>query len=158
MNAKNAVTDLLRAYRSRDAKQIEAALHPNAVWIAPRGNATAVALGQCDATDAGAPDGSMNLDRKKIAAFIAHNLDRLFRNVNIEMRSIVAEGNTVVIEQRFSATLPNGRSYVNDYCFVYEVEEGKVRTIREYMDTRGGWAQIFEGASNPGPLLPFLES
>jgi len=46
----------------------------------------------------------------------------------------------VIVEHRLSATLPNGRPYVNDYCFVYEVRDGKAWRIREYMDTRGGWA------------------
>ncbi|HEY2557073.1 MAG TPA: hypothetical protein VGI08_08195, partial [Diaminobutyricibacter sp.] len=60
-----------------------------------------------------------------------------------EFRSMVAEGDIVFTEHRLSATLPNGRSYVNDYCFAYEVLGGKVMKIREYMDTRGGWAQVF---------------
>jgi hypothetical protein len=41
---------------------------------------------------------------------------------------------------------------VNDYCFVYEVRDGKVWRIREYMGTRGGWAQVF-GDSEPAQLL-----
>jgi ketosteroid isomerase-like protein len=61
----------------------------------------------------------------------------------------------VVVEHRLSATLPNGRSYVNDYCFVYEVRDSKVWRIREYMDTRGGWAQAF-GDSEPVQLLEFV--
>ena len=51
-----------------------------------------------------------------------------------------------------SATLPNGRPYVNDYCFAYEVADGRVTAIREYMDTRGGWAQVF-GCDSPEVLL-----
>jgi ketosteroid isomerase-like protein len=65
-----------------------------------------------------------------------------------------AEGDVVVVEHRLSATLPNGRPYVNDYCFVYEVRDGKVLRIREYMDTRGGWAQVF-GEGEPVQLIEF---
>ncbi len=71
-----------------------------------------------------------------------------------EFRTVTAEGNVVVVEHRLSATLPNGRPYVNDYCFVYEVRDGKVRRIREYMDTRGGWAQVF-GEDEPAQLIEF---
>lgn len=57
--------------------------------------------------------------------------------------------------QRCRRTEANGRSYVNDYCFVYEVRDGKVWRIREYMDTRGGWAQVF-GEDDPVQLLEFV--
>ncbi|MEX3948456.1 hypothetical protein AB4Y40_12010 [Paraburkholderia sp. EG287B] len=42
-----------------------------------------------------------------------------------------------------SSRLPNGRNYSNDYCFVYEVKDWQVAAIRECMDTRGGWVQVF---------------
>ncbi len=28
----------------------------------------------------------------------------------------------------------NGKPYENEYCFVYEIENGKIRRIREYVD------------------------
>jgi ketosteroid isomerase-like protein len=30
----------------------------------------------------------------------------------------------------------NGKQYENEYCFVFELENGKVRRIREYLDTQ----------------------
>lgn len=42
----------------------------------------------------------------------------------------------------------------DDYCFVYEVRDGKVRRIREYMDTRGGRMQVF-GVGGPVQLIEF---
>jgi len=33
------------------------------------------------------------------------------------------------------------------------VVEGRVSGIREYMDTRGGWVQMF-GDAAPGPIVP----
>jgi hypothetical protein len=69
----------------------------------------------------------------------------------VTARSMVGEGNVVLAEHRMSATLPNGRPYVNDYCFAYEVADGRVTVIREYMDTRGGWLQVFGG--DPPDLL-----
>jgi hypothetical protein len=92
------------------------------------------------------------LDRDAIVAFMAHDYPRFFTNVTFEPRSMICEGNMVVTEHRMSATLPNGRPYVNDYCFAYEVADGQVTAIREYMDTRGGWLQAF-GADSPEVLL-----
>ncbi len=155
MSPKETVTALYAAYASGDPKQISDLLHEDVVWVAPAGNATQAALGM-GSTQAGAPNGSNNLGRHTIVQFMAHNFGRLFKNVTNEFRSMVCEGKLVVTEHRFSAVLANGRPYVNDYCFAYEVRDGKVSQIREYMDTRGGWAQVF-GDAEPVPLLDFIE-
>src|SRR5690348_1320583 len=55
--------------------------------------------------------------REAIVAFMAYNFARFFGGVDNEFRTVVAEGDVVVVEHRLSATLPDGRPYVNDYCF-----------------------------------------
>jgi ketosteroid isomerase-like protein len=154
MDSKQTVLALYGAYSVGDAEKISDLLHDEVVWTAPAGNATQVALGLGRSEDAGPPCGANDLDRDAIVAFMAHNFARFFGNVENTFRTIVAEGEVVVVEHRLSATLPNGRAYVNDYCFVYEVRDGTIWRIREYMDTRGGWAQVF-GESEPVPLLEF---
>ena len=156
MNPRETVAALYVAYASGDAARISGLLHEDVVWVAPPGNATQVALGLGEADDAGAPDGSNDLGHRAIVQFMAHNFPRFFKNPKNEFRAMVADGPIVFAEHRLSATLPNGRSYVNDYCFAYDVGDGKVRSIREYMDTRGGWAQVF-GKEEPGTLLQFVE-
>jgi uncharacterized protein len=143
MDSKQTVMALYGAYASADAETIEGLLHDEVVWIAPAGNATQVALGLGRPEDAGPPRGANDLDRDAIVTFMAYNFARFFGDVENDFRTVVAEGEVVVVEHRLSATLPNGRSYVNDYCFVFEVRDGKVWRIREYMDTRGGWEQVF---------------
>ncbi len=174
MDSKQTVMALYGAYATGDAEKISDLLHDEVVWTAPAGNATQVALGLGRPEDAGPPNGSNDLDRDAIVAFMAYNFARFFGDVDNSFRTVVAESDVVVVEHRLSATLPNGRPYVNDYCFVYEVRNGKVWRIREYMDTRGGWVQVFrEGepvqlvefvvgpvehntyaATSPGPNLP----
>ncbi|MEQ1686187.1 MAG: nuclear transport factor 2 family protein [Burkholderiaceae bacterium] len=156
MSPKETVIALYAAFGSGDPERIAALLHKDVVWVAPPGNATQVALGLGNSEDAGAPDGSNNLGHRQIVQFMAHNFSRFFRNPGNEFRAMVAEGNVVFAEHRISATLPNGRPYVNDYCFAYEVSDGKIHHIREYMDTRGGWAQVF-GEEAPKTLLEFVE-
>ena len=155
MDSKQTVMALYGAYSTGDAKKIRGLPHEEVVWVAPAGNATQVALGLGRPEDAGPPCGANDLDRDAIVAFMAHNFARFFGGVDNSFRTIVAEDEVVVVEHRLSATLPNDRSYVNDYCFVYEVRDGKVRRIREYMDTRGGWAQVF-GDDEPATLLEFV--
>jgi ketosteroid isomerase-like protein len=145
MNAKETVRGLYAAYAAGDPDRIAALLHPDVVWVAPAGNATQVALGLGSADNAGPPRGLNDLDRDAIVAFMANDYPRFFANVAFELRSMVSEGDLVLTEHRLSATLPNGRPYVNDYCFAYEVADGRVTAIREYMDTRGGWLQVFGG-------------
>ena len=131
---KETVLAAWAAFGSRDPDQITAAFTPDAVWIAPVGNATATALGEA----------SGRLDRDTIARFISTRLDRLFvSDMSVEVTKLIAEGQTVMIEQRFRATLVNGRAYDNAYCFVFEVEGEQVREMREYMDTLGGQTQVF---------------
>ena len=88
-------------------------------------------------------------------AFMAYNFARFFGGAGDGFRTVVADGDVVVVEHRPSAALPDSRPYVNDYCFVYEVRDGRVWRIREYMDTRGGWAQVF-GEGEPGQLIEFI--
>jgi ketosteroid isomerase-like protein len=155
MDSKQTVMALYGAYASRDAKKIDDLLHDEVVWSAPAGNATQVALGLGRPEDAGPPRGANDLDRDAIVTFMAYNFSRFFGDVKNDFRTVVAEGDVVVAEHRLSATLPNGRSYVNDYCFVFEVREGKVWRIREYMDTRGGWEQVF-GEGEPLQLVEYI--
>jgi uncharacterized protein len=58
--------------------------------------------------------------------------------VTIEFRTVIAEGDTVVVEERMRATLPSGRPYDVDYCFVFELRDGLIHRVREYLDTRRG--------------------
>lgn len=145
MHAKETVQALYAAYAAGDPERIRALLDPDVVWVAPAGNATQVALGLGNPDDAGPPQGLNDLDRDAIVAFMAYDYPRFFTDVAFQPRSMVGEGDVVLTEHRMSATLPNGRPYVNDYCFAYEVADGRVTAIREYMDTRGGWLQVFGG-------------
>ena len=74
-------------------------------------------------------------------------MHRLFSEVDIAFRGVHADGAVVIVEERMRATLPGGKHYENDYCFVFTVGGGRIREVREYMDTRKGWRMVFgEGA------------
>jgi hypothetical protein len=51
------------------------------------------------------------------------------------------------------ATLPNGRPYELDYCFVFELQGGQIRRVREYMDTLNGWHQVFGTTPPDHPMV-----
>ena len=48
----------------------------------------------------------------------------------------IADDNYVVVETRGKATTKSGRPYNNKYCWVFRIEEGKVKEVTEYMDTQ----------------------
>lgn len=89
---------------------------------------------------------------EQIARFIAHEFGRLFvADVAIDFRTMAAAGDLVLVEERMRATLVNGRSYDLAYCFVFVVAGGRIAQVREYMDTRRGWRQMF--GDGPGGRL-----
>jgi uncharacterized protein len=49
--------------------------------------------------------------------------------------SFIADGDFVVIEHTGKNTTPDGRPYHNRYCWVCRFSNGKLRELREYMDT-----------------------
>ena len=48
---------------------------------------------------------------------------------------IIADDNYVVVECHGKVTTKTGRPYNNKYCFVFRIEDGKVKEVTEYMDT-----------------------
>jgi uncharacterized protein len=51
-----------------------------------------------------------------------------------EIRKIHGVGDTVIIELTNRGKAFNGKSYENEYCFIFEIENNKIRRIREYVD------------------------
>ena len=134
MESKEAAIAVWHAFGSGDAASIRAVLTDDAEWRAPVRNATAVALGVTDHM----------IGAEAITRFILDDYPRLFSNgMQIDPISLTAEGDRVVFEQRQSATLAGGRPYALDYVFIFEMQGARVRRIREYMDTKSGYEQVF---------------
>jgi ketosteroid isomerase-like protein len=49
--------------------------------------------------------------------------------------SMIAEGSRVAVEAESYAELHNGKVYNNHCHFVFEIEDGRIRLIKEYLDT-----------------------
>jgi ketosteroid isomerase-like protein len=138
--SKQIVIDAWKAFSSRDAQRIGSFFTEDAEWIAPKGNATELAMNQMNHTNLT----NHMIGREVIANFIAKEVPKLFAtNVSIDFRGFYADGQTVVVEERMQATLANGRKYDNDYCFIFELVDGKISEVREYMDTQRGKECIF---------------
>jgi len=52
-----------------------------------------------------------------------------------QLVNLVAEGDTVVVEHRGCVTTKRGKLYNNEYCLVCRMEDGKLKSMREYSDS-----------------------
>lgn len=67
----------------------------------------------------------------------ARSASKIFPNgLQSEIRRVYGDADTVIIELTNRGKLFNGNDYENEYCFVFEVENSKVRRVREYVDTQ----------------------
>jgi ketosteroid isomerase-like protein len=132
--SKQIVQSAWQTFASRDPVRIAQCLTPDAEWLAPPANATATALAKTNHM-AGADT---------IAAFLATGFRKLFvDNVKIDFRGFHADTDVVIVEYRMTATLRDGRPYDNDYCLIFELKDGRIHRVREYMDTLRGHRMIF---------------
>ncbi|WP_086843661.1 nuclear transport factor 2 family protein [Amycolatopsis kentuckyensis] len=134
MPSREIVENAWKAFATHDADRISAVFTEDAEWLAPPGNATAVALG----------GPSHLVGRKAIVQFLAEDFPRFFASdVTVTFHGFHADGDRVVVEETMTATLANGNRYANDYCFVFELRDGLVHRVREYMDTARGHRMVF---------------
>lgn len=128
---KRLVIDAWRVFGTRDADRVGDVFTPDAEWFAPAGNATSLAI-----------DGTHHLiGRERIVRFLTQEFSTVFvDDVSMDFGGFHADGDTVAVEMRLRATLAHGGHYDNDYCFIFECESGRIRRVREYMDTQRGAA------------------
>ncbi|MGG7569725.1 nuclear transport factor 2 family protein [Streptomyces sirii] len=109
---RSVVENAWRAFASHDADRISAVFTDDAEWLAPPGNATAVAL----------EGPSHMIGKKAVVHFLAEGFPCFFaRDVTVTFPGLYADGDRVIVEETMTATLANGNHYVNDYCFVFEL-------------------------------------
>jgi uncharacterized protein len=52
-----------------------------------------------------------------------------------EFPTLIAEGDTVALEWSVKARAASGADYDNSYCGIFIIRDGKIQTIREYLDS-----------------------
>lgn len=66
----------------------------------------------------------------------------MFRNMfaaysdglDMQVISMIGEGESVAAEARSYATTHSGKIYANEYVFIFKTRDGKVASVREYTD------------------------
>ena len=54
---------------------------------------------------------------------------------DLEISCVVAGGDHVVVEMTHRAQGLNGKAYETDHCLVFELRDGLIRAVREYIDS-----------------------
>ena len=55
--------------------------------------------------------------------------------MQIEITNLIGEGDYVVMEALGWSDIKAGGTYNNTYCLVFEMRDGKIKAVREYLDT-----------------------
>ena len=61
---------------------------------------------------------------------------QLDENYSYRATRFIAEGDLVVIELQGRNTTKTGERYDNSYCYVCRIENGKMKEVTEYLDTK----------------------
>jgi uncharacterized protein len=119
---EQVVLDFFKVLNTGDLEAIRATLHPDASWVP---------------MVEGIPGEGTHTPRDHIVDQFLAPVRGLFqpgdpKNV---LDRIASSGDLVMCESRGSGTLLDGRQYRNRYCWSIDVRDGKIFTIREYMDS-----------------------
>jgi ketosteroid isomerase-like protein len=103
------------------------------------GNADAAAANMSDEVSwmiAGSLTGVSGIKKGKAAVkeFISGIRKAFPAGLNSQISKVHSAGDTVIVELTNTGKAFNGRDYRNEYCFLFEIEGGKIRRIREYVD------------------------
>ncbi|MFC9550315.1 nuclear transport factor 2 family protein [Rhodococcus sp. NPDC056960] len=110
-----------KVFSTGDVDQILDTLHPDATyWVS------------------GGIDGmSGTYDKEGLGALLC-GVTSVYENGALEVTptSAIAQGEKVAVEATSYAKLKNGKVYQNRYHFLFEFRDGRILSVKEYMDTK----------------------
>ena len=115
---KQTIVKLIEAMSAGDTEKIVASYHPDGtVWTS--GNTLI--------------SGTRNVE--EIKTFAPAVLDAFPNKLGFTIKNIIAEGDFVAVEAESDGDHASGTHYHNYYHFLFEMRDGKVLRMKEYMDT-----------------------
>jgi uncharacterized protein len=73
--------------------------------------------------------------KTEFAALLEQIGGALPEGIRLTPKGFTAEGDRVAVETESFARHSNGKIYQNQYHFLFEVRDGKIQAVREYLDT-----------------------
>jgi uncharacterized protein len=74
-------------------------------------------------------------DKARLRRLFGRMLERLDGPLRMTVLASIGEGDRVAVEVESQGDLRNGRAYRQQYHFLIEFRDGKICTVREYLDT-----------------------
>ena len=82
---------------------------------------------------------------KERVARLLHNMGGQLKNgLKMTVKGAIAEGDKVAVEAESYGELQNGRIYNQGYHFLITIRDGKISSVREYLDTQHVFATWFQ--------------
>jgi ketosteroid isomerase-like protein len=125
-NAENPNEQLVRSFfdtlSSGDLERLRPLLHERATW-------TVMAKG--------IPGAGETKGRNAIIDDFLAPVRGMFEDGDpkVSIVNLISQGSLVAAETRGLGRLKNGKTYDDLYCWMIEVEDEKIRALREYMDS-----------------------
>ena len=121
---KNAqiVRTFLETLSTGELERVRPLFHPNAIWkVMPKG----------------IPGEGEHVGRDYIVDEFLAPVRGMFNpgEPKVEIDTLIAQGDLVAAELRGFGHFKNGKEYNNTYCWFFEVRDGMVYSIHEYMDS-----------------------
>jgi len=78
-------------------------------------------------------------------ARVFHDMSRQFKDgLKLKVKGSIAEGDKVAVEVESYGKLQNGRIYNQEYHLLMTIRDGKISTVREYLDTQHVFVTWFQ--------------
>ena len=118
---KRIVLGFVEALSSGNVEAAKAALADDATWWIP----------------GSLPVSGTHRGKKAIFEDFLGQAQALFQpnSVSIQVRNAIGEGDSVAVEWIARGKSAKGRNYENYYHLMFELKDGKIQAIREYVDT-----------------------
>jgi uncharacterized protein len=125
---KATVREFLEVFSTGDVDGIVERLHDEATWWI-----------------SGSLEGMSGTKSKEEMATLLGGVTTIYKEGALPLKpvSMVAEGDRVAVEAEGRAELTNGRVYEPKSAFVFEVVDGRIKSIKEYLDTAHAHAIFF---------------
>jgi uncharacterized protein len=89
------------------------------------------------------PLGGLHEGRAKVLALMAQGVGLYDGPLAITIESLIAEGDRAAVQVVIDGRTAKGEPYHNFYHFAFRVRDGKIRAVREYVDTLYAQQKLF---------------
>lgn len=118
---KEAVLTFFNKFESSDIEGVLSTMHDDVTWRV---------MGQ----QGGLPI-SGEMDKHGIVELMSTVRESVEQRLHMSVLAWTIDGNRLAVEVESHAKLKNGRLYNNLYHFLFVMDEGKIKSIKEYGDT-----------------------